>query len=388
MQGKKAMSSVKLRLKKVFVALLLVMGLPLTSYAALDQNCVVNILNRTVQVSPAGGWSMPNVPSNLGNVRARATCVQNNQTVSGESDYFAIVTNGITQVGEIKFETLDPVPVSLAFSQLGTTTLSTIGATYQIALKATYTDGAVKDVTAAVNGTNYSSTNAQVASVSPGGLIIAHSSGTVLITARKDEVVAIKQVVVNVAGDTDGDGISDDYEIAHGLNPNDPIDAQEDPDGDGLTTLKEYQLGTDPRKADTDGDGISDGDEVSGKLGFVTNPLKADTDGDGLNDRIELLAGSDPTNANDHNFAAALDRITVTPGSIVMTFNTVNNEASSQVAVTGILIDGSTIDLTRKSSGTTYTSSDLKVVSFGLTDGLLFAGQAGTATVTVVNNGK
>lgn len=36
-----------------------------------------------MQVSPAGGWSMPNVPSNLGRVRARATCIQNNQTVSG-----------------------------------------------------------------------------------------------------------------------------------------------------------------------------------------------------------------------------------------------------------------------------------------------------------------
>ncbi len=32
----------------------------------LDENCVVNILNRTVQVNKDGGWSMPNVPSQMG----------------------------------------------------------------------------------------------------------------------------------------------------------------------------------------------------------------------------------------------------------------------------------------------------------------------------------
>jgi hypothetical protein len=36
-----------------------------------------------------------------------------------------------------------------------------------------------------------------------------------------------------------------------------------DPDNDGLTNLQEYQLGTDPTKADTDGDGVEDGLECS-----------------------------------------------------------------------------------------------------------------------------
>ncbi len=35
-----------------------------------------------------------------------------------------------------------------------------------------------------------------------------------------------------------------------------------DPDGDSITNLHEYQLGTDPKNADSDGDGYSDGDEV------------------------------------------------------------------------------------------------------------------------------
>jgi hypothetical protein len=60
--------------------------------------------------------------------------------------------------------------------------------------------------------------------------------------------------------DWDADGIPDDWEIRYGLNPW-ANDANLDSDGDGLTNLEEYELGTDPFNPDTDGDGILDGDE-------------------------------------------------------------------------------------------------------------------------------
>ncbi len=47
--------------------------------------------------------------------------------------------------------------------------------------------------------------------------------------------------------DTDGDGMPDDWEISHNLNPNDPGDAALDADADGLTNLQEYLASTDPR---------------------------------------------------------------------------------------------------------------------------------------------
>jgi uncharacterized repeat protein (TIGR01451 family) len=46
--------------------------------------------------------------------------------------------------------------------------------------------------------------------------------------------------------DTDRDGIPDDWELAHGLNPSEPADALMDADCDGTLSLQEYLAGTDP----------------------------------------------------------------------------------------------------------------------------------------------
>lgn len=86
-----------------------------------------------------------------------------------------------------------------------------------------------------------------------------------------------------IGGDEDGDGLPNDYELAHGLNPF-ADDASLDPDGDGLTNLEEYHYGTDPWLADTDGDGLSDGEEIAGGC---PDPLNPDSDGDGLLDSVD-----------------------------------------------------------------------------------------------------
>lgn len=48
--------------------------------------------------------------------------------------------------------------------------------------------------------------------------------------------------------DDDNDNLPDTWELQYNLDPLDPTDASEDPDGDGQTNLQEFQGGTDPNQ--------------------------------------------------------------------------------------------------------------------------------------------
>jgi hypothetical protein len=77
-----------------------------------------------------------------------------------------------------------------------------------------------------------------------------------------ETVISFNLTVLSRTHDSDGDGIPDLYEIERSLDMNDPSDAVDDIDGDGLTNLEEYLNGTDPRKDDTDSDGQYDLSEI------------------------------------------------------------------------------------------------------------------------------
>ncbi len=61
-----------------------------------------------------------------------------------------------------------------------------------------------------------------------------------------DEVISIEVVF----GDADGDDMADSWELENGLDPTDPSDALDDPDGDGLDNLTEFEGDTDPNSFD------------------------------------------------------------------------------------------------------------------------------------------
>ena len=62
--------------------------------------------------------------------------------------------------------------------------------------------------------------------------------------------------------DSDDDGMSDGWEVNNSLNPN-VDDSTNDPGGDRLTNLQEYQNDTDPNDSDSDDDELTDGQEVN-----------------------------------------------------------------------------------------------------------------------------
>ena len=117
------------------------------------------------------------------------------------------------------------------------------------------------------------------------------------------------------SADTDGDGLTDGLELKQnqnfGTGPlvggggfhsyiwltySDPCKV--DTDIDGLSDFDEYKLGTDPQNVDSDDDWIWDGSYTNlgafigmgpGEQAIGTNPLIWDTDGDGLEDGYEVF---------------------------------------------------------------------------------------------------
>lgn len=82
--------------------------------------------------------------------------------------------------------------------------------------------------------------------------------------------------------DTDGDNLDDYYEVmVLFTDPSDTdsddnllTDDNEDFDGDGLTSLQEYNLGTSPWDIDSDKDTLDDGAKINI---YGTNPLEPDS---------------------------------------------------------------------------------------------------------------
>jgi len=96
-----------------------------------------------------------------------------------------------------------------------------------------------------------------------------------------------EEVEEEVIKDKDEDGILDDWELKHGLDPDNPLDINLDFDEDGLVNIQEYNYGTNPKKKDSDGDGISDKKEID----EGTDPLDLESKPEGAFGILILIMG-------------------------------------------------------------------------------------------------
>ena len=128
-------------------------------------------------------------------------------------------------------------------------------------------------------------------SLYPLGVNPVHIAPDGTITATTYDSQWHQQIIrITLANDLNDNGIPDDWELA--FNASDP---DSDNDRDGLTNLREYELGTDPGNTDTDGDGIPDAFEAE----IGTDPKKSDSDNNGVSDGAEDADGDGIRNSDD-----------------------------------------------------------------------------------------
>ncbi len=134
-----------------------------------------------------------------------------------------------------------------------------------------------------------------------------------------------------------------------------------DKDRDGLTTVQEYQFGSDPQNNDTDGDTVADGDEI---FVFYSDPKKADSDEDTFKDGEELAYCFDPIKNSAENIS--LSRQTTIGNNVSLkqihepTVKTITTAGANQADINGKGFNTSKCAKPASDSDTTSTQPEEK----------------------------
>ena len=307
-----------------------------------------------------------------------------------------------------------------------------VGGTLQLSVMA-----AGVDVTSSPETIYFPIGPAGLMDVSSTGLVSVHGTGLPLVNMSTPSYVlvlsnsqfGIAQIgVVDV--DTDGDLIVDFVEASLGLDPLSPNSFDSDMDGDSLPDIFEVMMFSDPLNPDVDMDGVTDREELEQRSHF----LLADSSGPRLTEDHDVRVGTRGRRVDENGgffipgipagtnlqrarsvgvangqiwygaseflevemqvtksvdaFSLSLTPIP-TPGSIsasVVDSVLLQNGQTSPITVIGQMSDGSVQDLTARTLGTTYVSSDPDVLSVSQ-EGVVTAMGSGQVFVTCRNEG-
>jgi len=244
----------------------------------LDDTCVVTIGNQTVFVKSDGTFLARNISvfrSRATGIapqlyRVRATCLRNDEMITGLSEFFPLTPGSTSFISDVFPSALEPLPLNINVTS--SAEFLPLNGTAQLSVTATLPDGSTKNVTTRATGTTYLSTNPNLLTVSEDGLVTGANSSTsprsgMIAVLNEGNISTIFINAVGQSNDFDNDGMPNDYEDLFGLNKF-ANNANGDIDNDGLTNIKEFNLGTLPNNPDTDADGIPDGSDA--------NPLTPD----------------------------------------------------------------------------------------------------------------
>ncbi len=256
----------------------------------LDERCTVNMANRTSRVNADGSFAIPNVPFEAGSrSRVRAVCSRDGRLLLGSSPLLDLAVE--PEQIPIFFDQYVPLAARIrVYANEDETIIREADEIRPMIAIAEMPNGQMVDITNTTAGTVWTSSDARIATVSPQGVVTPLKRGDVIIRAQNEGLSGSLRLQVRIPDDRDGDGLPDDFELANGLDPDDPTDALLDGDLDGLDNVQEFAAATSPGVADSDGDGLLDGDEVN----RGSDPRDADSDGDGLLDGEEVRIGTDP----------------------------------------------------------------------------------------------
>ncbi len=156
------------------------------------------------------------------------------------------------------------------------------------------------------------------------------------------EIYAFEQRTLLAISDLDNDGMPDQWETDNGLNPNDPSDASQDPDDDGLTNLEEFNKNTYPNDSDSDDDMVIDGQDD-----FPLDPTESrDNDGDGIGNNADTDDDNDGTpdasDPDDDNDGVPDEYDLAASDSVIRMFYDVGNNNSFRDFIEALAFHGVT----------------------------------------------
>lgn len=158
-----------------------------------DASCVVSALNRNATLE-GEYYLIPGVPSQLGQYRVRAVC--SDGTV-GQTPIVQPAGGNAFVAGPIRWGSVTPIPRSLAIEGPGNISY---GQSVQLTVTGKAMDGGSFDITRATSGTNYTSSNPALASVSADGLLTVAPAqgagyGRQVVISATNEGAAVSRLI-------------------------------------------------------------------------------------------------------------------------------------------------------------------------------------------------